>query len=256
MSNENRFKLLYENKREKIISEKEFTKEFLRKELEHNKKHPCFTSQPTFNRILNYKGIPLKVETDILLAYSEYFNVSIDYLLCSTDIPFKNKEIPRLEELGLSSDAILYIKNASEYEQLTLDTILKKEYFWDICHAIYSYMQTYYKEIQIQDASTENVKLQDNEKMEFAEYRATKQFSDTLINKIAKDEDIRNYNNYEHEMETLRHALASDNFQNLVKQADEYLNEYKKRGKGGYRELINDINARRAKERTDANETT
>lgn len=44
---------------------------------------------------------------------------------------------------------------------------------------------------------------------EFAEYRATKHFSDTLINKIAKDEYIRNYNNYEHEMEILRHAMAS-----------------------------------------------
>ena len=69
--------------------------------------------------------------------------------------------------------------------------------------------------------------------MEFAEYRATKHFSDTVINKIAKDEDIRNYNNYEHEMEILGHEMASDGFQNIVKQANEYWNEYKKRVKGG-----------------------
>ncbi len=238
MSKENRFKLLFENKREKTISEKEFTKEFLRKELEHNKKHPCFTSQPTFNRILNYKGIPPKVETDILLAYSEYFNVSIDYLLCLTDIPFKDKEIPKLEELRLSSDAILYIKNASEYEQLTLDTLLKKKYFRDICYAIYSYMQTYYKEFQIQDNNTGNVRLQDKEKMEFAEYRATKHFSDTLINKIAKDEDIKKYNKYEHSLETLQHVILDSNFMKNMEQALNEFEKFRKSGKGGYNDFI------------------
>ncbi len=212
MSNKNRFKVLYEKKRDETVLEKEFTKEFLRKELEHNKEHPCFTSQPTFNRILNYSGTPPKVETDILLAYSEYFNVSIDYLLGSTDIPFINEEIPKLEELGLSSDAILYIKNASEYEQLVLDTLLKKKYFWDICYSIYSYMQTYYKEIHIQDKNTGDTQLQNTEKMEFAEYRANKHFSDVLINKLANDEDIQKYNKYEHDMETLRHFISSDNF--------------------------------------------
>ena len=133
---------------------------------------------------------------------------------CALDYFFTNMPAPTHDiefiskETTLSCDAILYIQNATEYEQLILDTILKKEYFGDICYAIYSYMQTYYKEIQIQDSSTKNINLQNKEKMEFAEYRATKHFSDTLINKIAKDEDIRNYNNYEHEMEILRHAMA------------------------------------------------
>ena len=117
-------------------------------------------------------------------------------MLCDLDYFFTNMPAPTHDiefiskETNLSCDAILYIQNATEYEQLILDTILKKEYFGDICYAIYSYMQTYYKEFQIQDDSTENVKLQDKEKMEFAEYRATKHFSDTLINKLANDEDI------------------------------------------------------------------
>lgn len=250
MSKENRFKLLFENKREKTVTKKEFTKEFLRKELEHNKKHPCFTSQPTFNRILNYNGIPPKIETDILLAFSEYFNVSIDYLLCSTDIPFKNKEIPKLEELRLSSDAIMYIKNASEYEQLVLDTLLKKKYFWDICYAIYSYMQTYYKEFQIQDANTENVKLKDKEKMEFAEYRATRHFSDTLINKISKDEDIKKYNKYEHDLEILRHVVSSNDFIKGVKQASDEFEKFKKEGKGGFNDFIEYLEKKKNSDKT------
>lgn len=251
MSNENRFKLLFENKREKNVLNKEFTKEFLRKELEHNQKYPCHTTQPTFNRILNYKGIPPKVETDILLAYSEYFNVSIDYLLCSTDIPFKNNEIPKLEELGLSSDAILYIKNASEYEQLILDTILKRKYFWDICYAIYSYMQTYYKELQIQDSDTGDVKLQDKEKMEFAEYRATKHFSDTLINKISKDEDIREYNKYEHDIETLQHVVSNNDISEIVKQSSDEFEKFRKSGKGGLKAFKKHL-----EKVTNSNETT
>ena len=115
-----------------------------------------------------------------------------------------------------------------------LDTILKKKYFWDIYYAIYSYKQTYYKESQIQDDSAENVKLQDKEKMVFAEYRATKHFSDTLINKSAKDEDIKNCNKYEHDREILRHVISSDDFRKSLEQASKEFEKFRKSGKGGF----------------------
>ena len=99
-------------------------------------------------------------------------------------------------------------------------------------------MQTYYKEFQIQDNSTENIKLQDKEKMELAEYRATKHFSDTLINKIAKDEDIKKYNKYEHDLEILRHVISSDDFKESVKQASDEFEKFRKSGKGGFNDFI------------------
>lgn len=123
MSNENRFWLLFNAKREGTVSKKEFTKEFLRRELEHNSKHPCYTSQSTFNRILNYRGVPPKIELDILLAYSEYFNVSIDYLLCLTDIPFKDENIIKLEELGLSDKSIQILKEWNELKKKPINII-------------------------------------------------------------------------------------------------------------------------------------
>lgn len=98
-------------------------------------------------------------------------------------------------------------------------------------------MQTYYKELQIQDSGTGNVKLQNKEKMEFAEYRATKHFSDTLINKIAKDKNIKEYNKYEHDLETLQHVLSNNDFTKVVKQASDELEKFKKSGKGGYKEF-------------------
>lgn len=99
-------------------------------------------------------------------------------------------------------------------------------------------MQTYYKEFQIQDDSTENIKLQDKEKMEFAEYRATKHFSNTLINKLAKDEDIKKYNKYEHDMEILRHVILSDDFKKSMEQASEEFEKFRKSGKGGFNDFI------------------
>lgn len=155
------------------------------------------------------------------------------------------------QETNLSCDSVLYIQTATEYEQLILDTILKKEYFWDICHAIYSYMQTYYKEIQIQNSSIENINLQDKEKMEFAEYRATKHFSNTLVNKISKDEDIKKYNKYEHNMETLRHTILSDNFKKSMQQASDEFEKFRLSGKGGFNDFIEYL-----EERGDSDETT
>ena len=174
---------------------------------------------------------------------------------CDLDYFFTNMPAPTHDiefiskETNLSCDAILYIQNATEYEQLILDTILKKEYFWDICYAIYSYMQTYYKEFQIQDANTGNVNLQDKEKMEFAEYRATKHFSNTLINKISKDEDIKKYNKYEHDLEILRHTLSSDSFRKNLEMAVE---AWKKSGMdfNEYIEYIEEKKTKRSKNET------
>lgn len=172
-----------------------------------------------------------------VLALCNALDCDLDYFF--TNMPAPTHDIEFIsKETHLSCDAILYIQNATEYEQLILDTILKKEYFWDICYAIYSYMQTYYKEFQIQDDSTENIKLQDKEKMEFAEYRATKHFSDTLINKLAKDEDIKKYNKYEHDMEILRHVILSDDFRKSMEQASEEFEKFRKSGKGGFNDFI------------------
>ena len=158
-------------------------------------------------------------------------NCDLDYFF--TDMPAPTHDLEYIsKETNLSCDAVLYIQNATEYERLILDTILKKKYFADICYAIYSYMQTYYKEIQIQDANAENVKLQDREKMEFAEYRATKHFSDALINKIAKDEDVKKYNNYEHKLEILHHAILSDKFEETMNREMKELKKFMKSGKG------------------------
>lgn len=161
----------------------------------------------------------------------------LDYFFTNMDAPTHDIEFVS-KETNLSCDAVLYIQNATEYEQLVLDTMLKKEYFWDICYAIYSYMQTYYKELQIQDANTENVKLQDKEKMEFAEYRATKHFSNTLINKISKDEDIRKYNKYEHDREILQHVILSDDFKKGIQRATDELKKFMESGKGGFNDFI------------------
>ena len=153
-------------------------------------------------------------------------NCDLDYFF--TDMPAPTHDLEYIsKETNLSCDAVLYIQNATEYERLILDTILKKKYFADICYAIYSYMQTYYKEIQIQDANAENVKLQDREKMEFAEYRATKHFSYALINKIAKDEDVKKYNNYEHKLEILHHAILSDKFEETMNREMKKLKKFK-----------------------------
>lgn len=172
-----------------------------------------------------------------VLALCNALDCDLDYFF--TNMPAPTHDIEFIsKETNLSCDSVLYIQNATEYEQLILDTILKKEYFWDICYAIYSYMQTYYKEFQIQDSSTENIKLQDKEKMEFAEYRATKHFSNTLVNKISRDEDIKKYNKYEHDMETLRHIILSDDFKKSMQQASDEFEKFRKSCKGGFNDFI------------------
>lgn len=173
-----------------------------------------------------------------VLALCNALDCDLDYFFTNMPAPTHDLEFIS-KETNLSCDAILYIQSATEYEQLILDTILKKKYFWDICYAIYSYMQTYYKEFQIQDNRTENVKLQDKEKMEFAEYRATKHFSNTLINKLAKDEDIKKYNKYEHDRESLRHAILSGDFnKSMGQELEEEFEKFKKSGKGGFNDFI------------------
>lgn len=237
---ENRFRKLFEEKREKMIS-KEFTKEALRKALQENTNHKCYTSQSTFNRIINDDGIPSNINPDILLAFAEYFNVTTDYLLCLTDIPYKNENMPKLEQLGLSSDAIDYLKKSTEYERLVLDASLKNGYFYDICYAIYSYMQTYYKEITVNDGDVESEKLKDTEKMEFAEYRAAKHFSSTLINKISKDKDIIDYSRFEHTKEYLDYFIKSGKYKELSKEISQVEEEWRNEVKNGTKVSFKDF---------------
>lgn len=135
---------------------------------------------------------------------------------CDLDYFFTDMEAPThdiafiSEQTNLSCDSILNLQSLTEYEQLILDTLLSKGYFKDICFSIYSYMQTLYKDMNIKDKDTGTLQeLTDSEKLEIAEYRATKHFSNLLINKLATDEDIQKFNGYEHDLEHLIHALQS-----------------------------------------------
>lgn len=172
-----------------------------------------------------------------VLELCNALNCDLDYFF--TDMPAPTHDIEFIaNNTNLSCDAILYLQNSTEYEQLILDTILKKEYFWDICYSIYSYMQTYYKELHIQDKNTGNIILKESEKMEFAEYRATKHFSDVLVNKIANDEDIKKYNKYEHDMEILHKTLTNLTFEKNMKNALKDFDDFHKAGKGGFNDYI------------------
>lgn len=154
---------------------------------------------------LRGKRYPKKI--DIVLDLCNALNCDLDYFF--TDMPEPTHDLKFIaDSTELSYQAVQALQNSSEHEQLILDTMLKKGYFRDICFAIYSYMQTYHKELVIQDKDTGDTKLQDTEKMEIAEYRATKHFSNLLVNKLANDEDIRNYNDYEHDLEALSYIRA------------------------------------------------
>ncbi len=112
-------------------------------------------------------------------------------------------------------------------------------------------MQTYYKEIHIQDKDTGDTQLKDTEKMEFAEYRANKHFSDVLINKLANDEDIQKYNKYEHDMETLRHTITSPAFRSAMEKACDEFDKFRRSGKGGFNDFIEYL-----EKRSDSDEIT
>ena len=73
------------------------------------------------NRIENGSQPP---DADILIAYSKVFNVSTDYLLNLTNIPFKNEDIIKLDELGLSSDAIKTLKLFESYADENANDLL------------------------------------------------------------------------------------------------------------------------------------
>ncbi len=184
---------------------------------------------------------------------SDLYNVSIDYLLGRSDyVKVENEMISEI--IHLSDNAITSIQNATEYERLLLDTLLSKKYFTDICFSIYSYMQTYYKDLHIKDENTGDIILKESEKMEFAEYRATKHFSDVLINKIANDEDIKNYNGYEHDLETAVHILNNPKFQNTISDLSTELKDFKKNNGGKYKDFIE--SKKQKSKGSDKNETT
>lgn len=168
---------------------------------------------------------------------AKLYNVSIDYLLGYSDYTHIENEILG-NMIGLSDDAILYIQESTEYERLTLDTLLSKGYFREICIAIYNYMQTYHKEIQVQDSATgNNIFLQDSEKMEFAEYRASKHFSNLLINFLTKDNDLLQYNDYQHDLEILQNPRVHQSLLNAAQKLQNEFDKFRDSGKGGAREF-------------------
>lgn len=179
-------------------------------------------------RHLNSDGCD-HLQGEFAKAYCSFFNCSADYLFGIIEAE---------THLGLSGQSIEYIKTATEYEYKVLDTLLKKQYFKDICYAIYSYMQTRYKEITESDAATGDVKIEDTEKLELAEYRATKHFSDCLVNKIAKDPDMQKWNHCEHYLEAIRHIILSDDFKKRMEQATDAYKEFHASGKGGFNDFI------------------
>ena len=186
---------------------------------------------------LNGKNFP-KTITDVI-SLCNVLDCDLDYFFSTMEAPTHDIEFIS-SQLNISNDAVIYLESATEYEQLILDTLLSKGYFWDICYAIYSYMQTYYKEIRIQDKDTGNSQLQDGEKMEFAEYRATKHFSDVLVNKIANDKDVQEYNKHEHDLETLQNisSKAKQTWEQTSIKIQDLYEEFKASGKTGYRDFI------------------
>lgn len=181
----------------------------------------------TVGNWLNGKNYPKRI--DDMLDLCNALNCDLDYFF--TYMPEPTHDLKFIaDSTELSWQAVQALQNLSEFEKLILNTMLKNGYFGDICFAVYSYMQTYYKELVVQDKDTGNTKLQDTEKMEIAEYRATKHFSNLLVNKLANDEDIKNYNDYEHDMEILTHVLTNPKVQPALKEASEKFKEFRKNG--------------------------
>lgn len=99
-------------------------------------------------------------------------------------------------------------------------------------------MQTYHKEIQVQDSATgNNIFLQDSEKMEFAEYRASKHFSNLLINFLTKDNDLLQYNDYQHDLEILQNPRVHQSLLNAAQKLQNEFDKFRDSGKGGAREF-------------------
>lgn len=187
---------------------------------------------------LNAKNYPKKISD--VLSLCNALDCDLDYFF--TKMPAPTHDLQFISNnTSLSSDAITYLINATEYEQLILDTILRKGYFYDICNAVYSYMQTYYKEFHIKDKHTVDTTLEETEKMEFAEYRASKHFSNVLTRKLAKDEDIKKYNKYEHDRETLIVGFQKPAIRQELKDGDKMLDEFRKSGKGGFNDFIKSL---------------
>lgn len=166
---------------------------------------------------LNGKNYPKSIFDVISLCNA--LDCDLDYFF--TDMLAPTHDINFItQETNLSYNAILNLQKTTDFERSILDILLKKEYFRDICFSIYSYMQTYYKEILVQDKDTGDRKLQDTEKMEIAEYRASKHFSHVLVNKIAKDEEIQKFNKYEHGIQILNNLLTTGQFRERLIKAE------------------------------------
>ena len=171
---------------------------------------------------INGKNYP-KTISDILNLCNS-LNCDLDYFF--TDMVAPTHDIEFISKVTkLTSDSIRYLQAATEYETLTLNTFLENGYFFDLCESIYIYMQSYYKDFSVQDQNLyiDNIKLQDTEKLEIAEYRATKHFSNLLIEKLASNDALKRYNYLQHGLETAHAYLNSDSFKETISNVTELL---------------------------------
>ena len=134
-----------------------------------------------------------------LLLLCNALECDLDYFFTDMEAPTHDLQFIS-DTTGLSSDSIEYMRNVSEYELKLLDALLRNGYFNEIAAAIHSYMETRFKNLELQDNFTGNKNLE-SEKMDIAEYRATKRFSETLVKKIAENKEIQNYSRWDHALE-------------------------------------------------------
>lgn len=80
-----------------------------------------------------------------------------------------------------------------------------------------------FRSVQDQNLYIDNIKLQDTEKLEIAEYRATKRFSNLLIKKLASNDALKRYNYLQHCLETAHAYLNSDSFKETISNVTELL---------------------------------
>ena len=104
-------------------------------------------NRPTFSRAINYGIIP---KTSSLIRIADYFNISVDYLIASTDDEYfakstqSNNFLERLEELRLerkiktryelSQELLIHRNNISQWYKLNClplidDLIIIADYF-------------------------------------------------------------------------------------------------------------------------------
>lgn len=147
-------------------------------------------------------------ELSLTLAICNDLHCGFDYLFTDMEAPTHDIEFAS-KETGLSINAIMKLQEATGYERQMLSVMLENGYFKEILYAVYTYMQTFYKEISEKDPQISERKLQNKEKMEYAEFRASKHFTNLLVDKLASNKDIRECNDYEHNGEIIQKYVES-----------------------------------------------